>query len=514
MMLKTKILGLEAGGKPIVVLNKDDAEELGVKSSNRVYLRAGKNELIAILNTSKLLPKGTVGVYEEVVSTLKIKDGNDLDVDVARSPNSLNFIKNKLKGVKLSYDEIHEIIRDTVQGRLSEIELAAFVTALHENGLDLDEATNLSLAMVETGKSLNLENKKIICDKHSIGGIPGDKTTLLLVPIIAAAGLTIPKTSSRAITSAAGTADRAEVLMDVNIDIDEMRRIVNKTNGCIVWGGALHLAPADDVFIQIEFPLSIDPLLLPSIMSKKKAAGATNLVIDIPTGRGTKVKTIGDADFLAKEFIEIGRRMQIKTQCAVTYGEQPLGYAIGPALEAREALEVIMNKSRVPDLRDKVLHLASILMKMAGKENAYQLASDILKSGKAEEKLREIIFAQNGDHEIKPEEIKIGDYGFDVEADKSGEVLWLNNQTLVECARAAGSPKDKGAGLLLHKKIGDKVKKGEKLFTIFSEKTMKLNRASKILEEEIAFAIGDRQEMLIHEVKDLPVTKKAFILER
>ncbi len=513
MILKAKFLGLEAGGKPIVVLNKDDADELGLKSLGRVYLRANKKELVAILNTSKSLAKGVVGVYEEVVGSLQIKEGSEIDVEVARYPNSLNFIKNKLKKVKLSYDEIHEIIRDTVQGRLTEVELAAFVTALHETGLDLDEATNLTLAMVETGKKLDL-GKKIILDKHSIGGIPGDKTTLLLVPIIAAAGFTIPKTSSRAITSAAGTAERAEVLMNVEFDTEDMKRIVNKTNGCIVWGGALHLAPADDIFIQIEYPLSIDPLMLPSIMSKKKAVGATHLVIDIPTGRGTKMKTIGDADILSKEFIELGKRLGIQTRCALTYGEQPLGYTIGPALEAREALELITNKNRVPDLRDKVLHIASILLRMAGKENSHQLASDILKSGKAEEKLREIIFEQDGDSEIKPEEIKIGDFGFDATAEKPGVVLWLDNQALVELARAAGAPKDKGSGILLYKKVGDKVKKGEKLFTIFAEKSNKLNRASKVLEEEHAFAVGERREMLIHEVREMHVTKKSFILER
>ncbi len=513
MILKAKFLGLEAGGKPIVVLNKDDAEELGLKSLSRVYLRANKKELIAILNTSKFLAKGIVGVYEEVVGGLQIKEGSEVDVEVARYPNSLNFIKNKLKKVKLSYDEIHEIVRDTVQGRLTDVELTAFVTALHETGLDLDEATNLTLAMVETGRKLGL-SKDIILDKHSIGGIPGDKTTLLLVPIIAAAGFTIPKTSSRAITSAAGTADRAEVLMNVEFDMEEMKRIVNKTNGCIVWGGALHLAPADDIFIQIEYPLSIDPLMLPSIMSKKKAVGATHLVVDIPTGRGTKIKTIGDADLLAKEFIELGKRLQIKIQCAVTYGEQPLGYTIGPALEAREALEVITNKNKVPDLIDKVVHLSGILFRLAGKSNGEQLAREILQSGKAEQKLREIIFEQNGDSEIRPEEIGVGDFGFDVTSDKSGLVLWLNNQVLVEVARAAGAPKDKGAGILLYKKVGDKVKANEKVFTIFAEKSHKLNRASKLLEEEQSFAVGERMEMLIHEVKEMHVAKKSFILER
>jgi AMP phosphorylase len=336
---------------------------------------------------------------------------------------------------------------------------------------------------------------------------------LLAVPIIAAAGLTIPKTSSRAITSAAGTADRAEVLMPVNLDIEEMQRVVEKTNGCIVWGGSLHLAPADDIFVQIEQPLSIDPLLLPSIMSKKKAVGANLLVIDIPCGRGTKVKTIGDANLLAKDFIELGKKLDIRTQCAVTFGEQPIGHTIGTALETREALEAIMRRKNVPDLIDKATHIAGILMTMAGK-GGQSAALEILKSGKAEQKLREIIAQQGGDFEIKPEDIKIGDFGFDVAAERSGFVLWINNTGLVEAARAAGSPKDRGAGIYLYKKLGNQVKKGEKLFTVYAEKSMKLERVHNIIEEEDVIGVGDRMEMLIHEVKEVPVHKRAFILER
>jgi len=513
MKLRAKILGLEAGGKPIVVLNKEDAEDLGIQSLARVRLQFGKKELTAIVNTTiKAVPKGSIGVYEEVRNSLDLKESSDVEVDVAKFPSSLQFIRNKLKGRKLTYEEMFEIVKDVVEGNLSEIEIASFVTALHNLGLDLDEAASLTMAMVETGKRLNL-NKGLIVDKHSIGGVPGDKTTLLIVPIIAACGLTVPKTSSRAITSACGTADRAEVLMPVDLGIDEMKTVVNKTNGCIVWGGSLHLAPADDVFVQAEYPLSIDPLLLPSIMSKKKAVGANYVVIDIPCGRGTKVKTIGDANLLARDFIELGRKLDMKVQCAITYGEQPLGYAIGPALEAKEALEILMRKKVVPDLIDKTTHIANMLLEMTGKDGQ-KIALEVIKSGKAEEKFREIIFEQGGDNEVKPEDILIGEYGVDFTAEESGYVLWINNAGLTEVARAAGSPKDKGAGVLLHKKVGEKVKKGGKLFTIYAEKMRKLERVRRVLEEEKIIGVGERMEMLIEEVKELPVHKKTFILER
>ncbi len=514
MKLKVKTLGLEAGGKPIIILNKEDADDLGIKSLGRVKISSERKEITAIVNlTTKVIPKGFVGVYDEIRNALNLKDGAEVDVEIAKYPSSLQHIKEKLRGRKLFYEDIFEIVKDVVDGNLSETEIASFVTSLHNFGLDLDEAVSLTIAMVETGEKLNLD-EKIICDKHSVGGIPGDKTTLLLVPIIAACDLVIPKTSSRAITSAAGTADRAECLMPVALDINEVKNVIKKTNGCIVWGGTLNLAPADDKFIQVEYSLAIDPLLLPSIMSKKKAVGATHLVIDIPCGRGTKVKTIGDADLLAKDFIELGRKLGIQTRCAITHGEQPIGYTIGPALEAREALEVIMRRKNLPDLIDKTVDIAGILLEMTGRKNGRQLAIDILKSGIAEEKLRQIISAQGGNMNIKPEDIEIGDYGIDICAKEAGTVLWINNSDLVEAARLAGAPKDKGAGLLLYKKIGDGVKKGEKLCTIYSEKIAKLERARRFMEECVAIGVGKRMEMLIHEVKELPVHKKTFILER
>ncbi len=514
MILKTKILGLEAGGKFIVVLNHEDAEDLSISSLERVRITVHEKDIIAIVNiTTRLIEKGTVGIYEEVKNSLDLKEDEEVDVEIAPLPTSVYYIRNKLNRRKLTYNEINEITQDIVKGKLSEIEIASFITALHIFGLDLDEAASLSMAMVKTGNVLDL-NSPMIVDKHSIGGVPGDKTTLLVVPIVAAAGLTIPKSSSRAITSAAGTADRAEILMPVNFGLEEMKRIVEKTNGCIVWGGTLNLAPADDIFIKVEHPLSIDPLLLPSIMSKKKAVGTNLMVLDIPTGRGTKVKTIGEADLLAKDFMEIGRRLGIKVRCAVTYGEQPIGRAVGPALEAKEALSVLTGKVEVPDLVDKATSISGILFEMSGKKNAKEIALDILRSGKAKKKMCEIIEAQGGDPNIKPEDIPVGDQKYTIRSGKNGIILWINNASLAEVARLGGAPKDKGAGLYLHKKIGDRVKKGEPLLTIYAERDLKLQRALDYLEKFDVLGIGERMNMLIHEVKEFPVGKTTFIIER
>ncbi|NOJ27761.1 MAG: AMP phosphorylase [Nitrososphaera sp.] len=512
MRLRVKYLGIESGRKPVVTLSVDDAAELGIRSGERLRLRFKEYTINAIVNiATKSVRKSVIGVYDEVIKSLQLKEKDIVDVEPASPPLSLQYIRNKLRRRKLNYEEILEIVKDTVAGNLSEVEMAAFVIALEQQGLDLDEATNLTVAMVETGQHLEID-KKPICDKHSIGGVPGDKTTLLVVPIVAAAGLIIPKTSSRAITSAAGTADRAEVLMPVNLSVEEMKRVVGKTNGCFAWGGSLHLAPADDVFVQVEYPLSIDPMLLPSIMAKKRAVHANFLAIDIPTGRGTKVKTIGDADLLAKDFIELGRRLEIKTQCLISYGEQPIGHAIGPALEAREALRALQGYN-VPDLIDKAVHLCGLIFGMAGKGDE-RLARDILKSGKAGKKMREMIGQQGGNPNIKPDDIDVGEHRIEVKSERAGTLLWLDNNLLVEIARAAGAPRDKKAGILLQKKIGEKVKKGESVVEIYSEKATKLGLAEKITYEARPFGVGERMEMRIRDVKEIPIARKAFILER
>ncbi len=511
---KAKPFRLEAGGKPIVVLNQDDVEDLGVRSLGRVRVRYGGKELIAIVNTTQMvLQRGEIGLYEEVRGFLKSPEGAIVDVEASLFPLSTTYIRKRLMGRSLSSREIKEIVEDTVKGNLSEVEIASFVLALQNHPIDADEAFSLSCAMVETGESLVLD-RKIVADKHSIGGVPGDKTTLLVVPIIAACGITIPKCSSRAITSAAGSADKAEALMNVVFGMEEIKKVVNKTNGCIVWGGSLNMAPADDIFIKVEYPLSIDPLLLPSIMSKKKAVGANRLVIDLPTGRGTKIKTLGDANMVANDFILLGSRLGIKTQCAITYGEQPVGHAIGSALEAREALEVLSGEKNIVDLIDKATDIAGILLELCGVTNGKHVALDTLRSGKAEKKMREIIGEQGGDPNIRPDEIPLGTQKFELKSNLEGIVLWIDNQKLVDTARISGSPRDLGAGLHLHKKLGDKVKKNETLITVYSKNAIKIQRAQKKLEEEPMVAVGKKMEMLLAEVKVEPVHEKTFILER
>lgn len=514
MELRAELLHITAGGRRIAILNDETANTLGVHSSDRIKISIGKNEAIAIANIAVHFPKNRIGLYEEIAQILNAKEDQKTEVQLAKIPESLTHVRAKVRGERLREHEIQNIVKDVVERHLSEVEIAAFLTALNIYGLSTAESEAMSKAMVETGETLNFGQAPIL-DKHSIGGIPGDKTSILVVPIIAAAGYTIPKTSSRAVTSPAGTADRMETLCPVNLPINEIKQVVNKTNGCLVWGGSLELAPADDLFIQVEYPLGIDPLLLPSIMSKKKAIGATHVAIDIPTGSGAKIKTMTQAYLLASDFVDLGKRLGLTIQCALTFGEQPLGCAIGPALEAKEALSALAGNGP-PDLLEKATSLAGMLFEMVGVQNGRQKAEAILASGKAEKKLREIISAQGGNAKVKPEGISVGDKVAEIEAEQSGKVLFVHSESFAQVAREAGAPKEKGAGIVLKAKLGDTVKKDEVLFEIYAERAGKLESALELAKtlQPIVLSRKGEERILLDQVPAKVEHEKAFMLER
>jgi AMP phosphorylase len=514
MELTAELLHITAGGRRIAILSEETANSIGVHSSDRIRITSGNQQTIAIANLAANFPQDRIGLYDEISTTLKIREDEKLDIQLAQLPESLTYVRAKLRGERLRETDIQKIVSDVVERHLSEVEISAFLTALNIHGLSMSENEAMSRAMVQTGKTINFDKTPIL-DKHSIGGIPGDKTSIIVVPIVAAAGYRIPKTSSRAITSPAGTADRVETLCPVNLSTQEIRETVKKTNGCLVWGGSLELAPADDLFIKIEYPLGIDPMLLPSIMSKKKAIGATHVAIDIPTGSGAKIKTRTEAYLLASDFVELGKRLGMTIQCAMTFGEQPIGCAIGPALEAQEALNTLQG-SGPPDLVDKATTLAGILFEMVGAKNGKRKAEKILQSGKAEQKLRQIIETQGGNPRIKPEEIPVGTETAEVKAKQAGRTLWISTECIVQIAREAGAPREKGAGVVLKAKLGDAVRKGSVLFRVYAERPSELQSALELAESLQPYVLSRKPEerMLLDQIPAKIARDKSFMPER
>jgi len=467
-----------------VLLNRADARSIGVLDGDRVQvinLKNGISTASLVYTTSTIARQGTVGIYRITNERLHLENDAEVEIREARRPASLDFIKKKMDGGRLNKEETLTIIKDVVSDDLSAAELTAFITASYINPLDMDEVEHLTRAMVETGEQIKFASRPIV-DKHSIGGVPGNKISLLVVPIIAASGLKIPKTSSRAITGAGGTADLMETLAFVEFSAGEVQQMTEKVGGVIVWGGATNIAPADDRIIIQEYPFKIDARgqMLASVMAKKFAVGANLVVIDIPVGLHTKVATMTEGRKLAREFIELGERLNMKVECALTYGDIPVGHSIGPKLEVKEALRVLEGATEPNSFIQKSISLAGIAFEMSGKAargTGAAMAQDILTSGKALEKFRRIIEIQGGDPTVKSDDIIPGEHQFVVKAPASGYVIEMNNRSLITLARTAGAPQDPGAGILLHAKKGKLVKAGEPLFTLYAERNWRLQNA-------------------------------------
>lgn len=483
MNLKAKKIDLEAG-EMTVVLNQINAEKLGMRSQSRVKVSKGGKKVTAIVETSStLVKKDEVGVLHKVSDKLDAEDGDELGLLPTKRPESIDHIKEKLEGKELSEHAIKEIINDIAEKRLSDIELSAYVCGVYSHGMNINETKNLTLAMIDSGISIDFD-KHPIFDHHSIGGVPGNKITLLIVPIVAAAGLMIPKTSSRAISSAGGTADIFEVLTNVSLTTEQIKNITEEIGGVIAWGGAVDLAPADDLIIRAEYPLRIDPYaqVLASVLSKKKACGAEYLVMDIPIGMNTKVETMELGRKYARDFVTIGEEIGIDVRCALSYGDQPVGEAVGPTVEAREALMALEGKEVPNSLLEKSTSLAGMVLEQGGMREGRgkKEAERLLESGEALEKMKQIIDYQGGDPEVESDDIHLGDYSEKICSVEDGYVNNVNNHRIIEIVRTAGAPYRKTGGIILNKKKGDKIDKDELLFTIYSEKEMCLKEAVKL----------------------------------
>ncbi len=485
MKLKAKYVNLSTGGPIIAVLNEEDAKKIDLYALDRVKIRRLKSEkdIVAAVDIStKGIRPGEIGLFQETVKKLDVAEGTHVEVQPTERPKSLDYIKKKLDGETLTKEEINQITEDILENNLSETEVTYFVAAAYTIGMNLKEAIDLTHAIVDKGYKIKLD-REIILDKHCAGGVPGNRTTLIVVPVVAALGYTIPKTSSRAITSAAGTADTMEVLCPVCISHERILKTIKETNACIIWEAALNPMGVDELFIKIRHPLSIDPegLLLASIMAKKNmknAVGATHVIVDLPYGEGAKT-TYKQAKALRKKFVKIGKQLGMKIKVMLTDGSQPIGNGVGPVWEAKDVLSVLQGGGP-DDLREKSIMLATNLLKMAGLKNAEEKVREVIDSGEAYKKFLQIIQAQGGSKNIR---LPKPNYFHRITSNKQGVVTRIDNQLIAKIARIAGAPKDKAAGLYLRVHTGTKVKKGKELFTIYAENKKKLEYAVKLAQQ-------------------------------
>ncbi len=467
-------MGINTHQEPVIYMREDChvCRAEGFTASSRVEVRAGEMAVIATLNIvdNPVLPQGRIGLSKVALLRLGVKAGDAVTIVHAPVLTSLSVLRKKIFGHGLSQAEFSDVVADISEHRYSDIEIASFLTVCAGNRLNLDEIISLTRAMVACGQRLQWPGRDRIFDKHCIGGLPGNRTTPLVVAIASVAGLVMPKTSSRAITSPAGTADTMETLTRVDLSLAEIQKVVADTGACLVWGGAVNLSPADDLMIRIERALDLDGegQLIASVLSKKIAAGSTHAIIDIPVGPTAKVRDRPQADRLSSLFTEVGAALGIHIRCLVTDGSQPVGEGIGPVQEARDFLAVLRGEARAPlDLRDRALFLTAHLLDLADNsslEACHEKAREILDSGQAWEQFQRICRAQGGLRTL-PE----ARFQHTEKAACEAIVIDIDNRQLSRLAKLAGAPFNPAAGLRLHARIGDVVTRDTPLFTLYSE---------------------------------------------
>jgi thymidine phosphorylase len=474
-------LHIDTGQEPVIYLHADS--QLGrserYESASRLWVHCGERGVLATLNivADGLVDRDEAGLSEVAWARLSPSPADVLRVTYQMPLESLAFVRAKVHGLRLDASGLEAVVHDIAAGLYSDIHIAAFLVACAGNRLDQQEITDLTIAMIRAGTRLSWDRACVV-DKHCVGGLPGNRTSLIVVPIAAAAGLLMPKTSSRAITSPAGTADTMETLAPVDLSEAAMRRVVGREGACVVWGGRAGLSPADDVLIRVEHPLDLDcsGQLVASVLSKKAAAGATRVVVDVPVGPTAKVRSAADAAHLAASLEATGAAIGVSILPVVTDGTQPVGRGIGPALEARDVLAVLQGHADAPrDLRDRALLLAGHVLEVGGaapEGGGRALARAILQDGRAWRKFQAICDAQGGMRtppragQIRP-----------VVAARAGLVRAVDNRRLARVAKLAGAPRTPEAGLELHVRLGAHVSRGEPLFTVHAASAGELEYA-------------------------------------
>jgi thymidine phosphorylase len=471
--LKARRLGILTSDDPVVFMRSDChvCRSEGFTSRSSVLIRAKGRDAVATLFqvSSDIIGLDEAGLSEAAWTLLGIDEGDPVAVEHPPALVSFSDVRSRIFGNRLEERQFKGIVGDIAGRRYSPIETAAYLTSGSAFPMDEEEMAALTRVMVDVGERLTWSSKQIV-DKHCVGGLPGNRTTPIVVAIAAALGLTMPKTSSRAITSPAGTADTMETLAPVDLDIAQIRRVVELEGGCVVWGGAVSLSPADDLLIRVERVLDLDSegQLVASVLSKKIAAGATHLVLDIPVGPTAKVRTVEAGQQLAATLSSVAGRFEIETSVVVSDGRQPVGVGIGPSLEAQDVLAVLRRTAGYPqDLQARACALAGAILELAGrapKNTGAALAARTIESGSAWEKFQRICEAQGG-LRAPPNAA----HTRPLLAEEDGNVVGVDNRKLARTAKLAGAPGSKAAGLQMHVKIGDRVDVGQPLFTVHAE---------------------------------------------
>lgn len=410
---------------------------------------------------------------------------------------AFDIIAKKRDKKELSKEEIEFFIEGYTKGEVTDYQTSALLMAIYLNGFSKEETVNLTMAMIKSGDVVDLsEINGIKVDKHSTGGV-GDKTSLILVPMVAAAGGKVAKLSGRGLGHTGGTLDKLEAIpgFDINVSKENFINFVNKS-GLVIAGQTQNIVPADKkIYALRDVTATIDsiPLIAASIMSKKIASGSDAILLDVKYGDGAFMKTKEDAEKLAEAMVSIGKGLNRNTSAAITLNGEPLGYAIGNALEIQEVIEVLSDRGP-EDLRELCLRLGAQMLKLSNIEvdvnKGRAILEEVLKNGKALEKLKELVANQGGDVSVIEDKnlFTIAKIAHEVKAQEKGYVYELNAEKVGIASLLAGAGRetkddviDYGAGIILSKKMGSYVNEGDILATIYTSDMSRIEKSEEML---------------------------------
>lgn len=479
---KVQLLDIKDGERLIVLLNPKQAMAFGINLNNKVQLtKANGEHIVADVSLSEAVLEGNVAICADVSEKLNLENNELVAVSLAESSSaSYEAIRKKMRGETITYDEMFAIIKDISENKLDDTMMTYYVASSFFYPTTDEEMYQTAKAMAECGVMFKYPKGEIIADKHCIGGVPGNETTMILIPLIASLGIKIPKNFSKSITSPAATGECVNVLMNINFNKEGIENLVEKLNCCLVRGGGLDLAPADDKLIKVQYPLSMQSRakVVSSIMAKKYAMGVTHSLIDIPVGPTAKVSSMKEAKDWKKKFEYVGKKLWMKMSVQITEANEVIGNGVGAVMQVCEVLRILQqHPERAADLENKVIFLASKIIEEVGLakgKEAVKLATHQLVSWAAWKKMQEIIKAQGGNPEVNSEALPLGKHTFDIIAEKDGVLKMIDLHDINAVCRKLGCPVIDQAGLYLYKKTGDKIKKGELICKLYAQDEVKL----------------------------------------
>ena len=496
-MLSLKYVAINSFNENIVYLHKDcNAYKIDdIKSITKIEVHGGAEPVgafLEVVDDESIVHQGQLGMNKQAFEQLNLPEGANVTISLANVSSSVASIKRKISGNVLYDSEYKAIVKDIVSRKYSNMDIASFLVATG-SFMTVQEVLALTEALAGD-ENITWDKENIVVDHHCMGGVPGNKTDIIITAIVAAYGLPIPKTASYSLTSCAGVADTFSVLANVDLDEKNLKKIVNEHRGAIVSYTGLPITYANKIIssVQRSIGMATQEHVLASILAIKIATGITHLLIDIPVGSSSHIKTTADALKLRKMVEYIGDMLNIHVDAVITDGSEPIGNGVGPVLEARDVMKVLRNKENAPqDLMEKSLFLAGRIIEFDPKVRGgqgYHIAKEILTSGRALEALNRIIYAQG-----KAPQAQLGRLTREITALKSGVIESIDNSRITRIGVLAGAQQSAGAGLDLIKKVGDEVERGDVIYRIHSVNPNDFAFANSAIDSDNGYEISSRK---------------------